>query len=227
MKNLIIITLTVLITVSVAQAVSIRDRAEYVPSSSLSLGSLDATKGYALASDFQLNLEYQIGIANSSIEGFNDWRAPSLGSWNFPDGDDGYYFLKIDQAGSLPIGIYDYETPPEQLYSPDSGSSWAQWTLSYWDDQGGNWYFQTILAGDIIDNTLHVNPTGEYRTFLWDGLANAVEVFGGATIDCEVLGYSFTGQITNGSILTPNLVPEPATMVLVGLGGIFLRRKIQ
>jgi hypothetical protein len=214
-------------------------RDEYRPSTGLTLGtyynpvasgnSHEGAIGYVIANPFQLNLLYQEGINDSAVEAFDDYSYPSGLSLNFPDND--YYFLRIDAGGSLPIGIWDYEeTEPggPQFYAPDSGESWVQWTLSYWSHADG--YFQTILAGDMQvsgdETTLSVRPEGAYRTFLWDGLANDIEVFGGALIDCEVGAYTFTGPIGTGSVSGVDLVPEPGTMVLlvVGLVGLACRR---
>ncbi len=210
--------------VGVAQA-SIQGRLEYRPSSDLVLGAYDAVKGYQMPTEFQLNLVYQDGVASSAIEGFNDYylnnTPPEL---NFPDGE--LYHLMVDCDGELPIGIWEYRTPQDQLYAPDSGESWVQWTLSYWNDE----YFQTIFAGDIAvigtDTYLRVQPTAGFRSFLWDGLANEVEIFDGDTVACEVLGYyspvecSVLAGGTATGTLQAELVPEPATIFVWGLLGL-------
>jgi hypothetical protein len=210
-----------------AWGASIRDRAEYRPSSDLTLGTYDAAKGYQMPDEFQLNLEYQGAIPDSEIEAFDDYfldkTPPEL---NFPDGER--YYLQVNCAGELPIGIWEYRTSPyEQYYAPDSGASWVQWTISYWSGS----FLHTILAGDIInpggpDTYLRVRPTGGFRTFVGDGTANYVEVFDGETVFCEVLGYGspvscddLVGGGAGGSVVEAHRVPEPLT-VLSALGGI-------
>jgi len=236
MKKLITIcvVMTMILAISsVANATGtyadLTGRAEYRASTGLTLGahynpvasgeSHEDAIGYVIANPFQINLLYQADINDSAIDAFNDYGYPT--TLNFPDND--YYFLRIDEGGGLPIGIWDF-TNGIQCYAPDSGESWVEWTLSYWSSSGG--YYQTIFAGDIIDDPyLHVRPTAGFRSFLGEGLANDVEIFDGATIDSEVLGYTFTGDLGEGSFLEPKLVPEPATIALLGLGGLTLLRR--
>ena len=200
----------------------ITDNPGYVASSDLTLGSYEAGKGYQLAAEFQLNLVYQDGIDDSSIDAFNAYMTPDL---NFADHE--YYYLMVDEAGGLPIGIWDFraDADPHQLYAPDSGQSWVQWTLSYHGSSG----YHTVFAGDIVgDPYLRVRPTAGFRSFLWDGLANEVEIFNGATVDCEVLGYVYEGTLGAGLSLEPKLVPVPGAVLLGILGlsvaGIKLRK---
>ena len=219
LMTICVIMTTILAFSSIALA-DITDHADYVPSSNLTLGSYDGTKGYQLAEEFQLNLVYQDVIEDSDIDAFNNYNVPT--ALNFADYD--YYYLMVDMDGGLPIGIWDYDTEadPHQLYAPDSGESWVQWTLSYHGSTG----YHTILAGDIVDDPfLRVRPTAGYRTFLWDGLANDVEIFGGATIDCEVLGYILEGELASGISLTPKLVPIPGAVLLgiLGLGVVGIK----
>jgi hypothetical protein len=178
--------------------------------------------GYVIADEFQINLLYQDCIDDSAIDAFNDYGYPT--TLNFPDND--YYFLRIDEGGSLPIGIWDYINDI-QYHAPDSGESWVQWTLSYWSHSDG--YYHTVFAGDMQvsgdDTTLSVRPEASYRTFLWDGFANEVEVFNGALVDSEVRAYTFSGSIGTGSISGIILVPEPATIALFGLGALSLLRR--
>ncbi|HUU91772.1 MAG TPA: PEP-CTERM sorting domain-containing protein [Phycisphaerae bacterium] len=213
-----------------AGATSIRDRAEYRPSSDLALGTYAAGQGYQMPGEFQLNLEYQTGIPDAEIEAFNNYfldkTPPEL---NFPDGD--YYYLRVDCSGKLPIGIWDYNSDPmAQEYAPDSEEDWVQWTMSYWYTSGGQDYLHTVLAGDIVtsgsDSFLRVLPSTGFRSFVGDATANYVEVFEGETVLSEVLGYH-TSQTcsdlmagTATGTLEAELVPEPVTLagLMLGIG---------
>jgi hypothetical protein len=213
MKRLIIIctVITMILSVVGVSHAGIQDHPNYVPSSDLVLGPPDAGgKGWQIAQDFQLNLVYQSGIDDTAIDAFNNYNYPT--ALNFADNE--YYYLKVDTNGSLPIGIWDFDNGTQE-YAPDSGEEWVKWTLSYHGSTG----YQTIFAGDITgDPFLHVRPTAGYRTFLWDGLANDVEIFNGATVKSEVLGYLYTGDLCEGSVLSPKLIPAPGAILLGGIG---------
>jgi len=224
-----------------AGATSIQDRDEYRPSTGLTLGNLYAGGagspwggiGYQLNADFQLNLVYQAGIDDSDIEALNDWNYPTALNY----ADDERYFLRVDPDGYLPIGTWDFHNS-EQHYALDTGEEWVKWTLSYWDDvtvEGETQYqFHTIFAGDILDTIpddpyLRVLPTAGYRSFLWDGFANDVEVFEGASVKCEVLGYYYSDSLEPGKTLDVKLIPEPMTMagLVLGVGSLvgYVRRR--
>ncbi|MBN2578205.1 MAG: PEP-CTERM sorting domain-containing protein [Pirellulales bacterium] len=221
-------------------AASIRQETFYVPSSDLTLGACTTVQpgtnyeltGYGIADPFQINLEYQAGILDADIANINTYLYPADaafppghtdGTWslNFSDNDE--YVMNVNPAGGLTIYEYD---GLQETYDAS-----IQWTLSAWH--------QTILAGDIVDNgngtiTLRVLPEGTYRPFVGDPPVNNVEIFDG-NLDTEVLGYVFTGtacEIGCGSTLTPLLVPEPMTLVLLAsgllaLGGLALLRRKQ
>jgi len=214
----------------VAQAVwsgaaTIRDESFYVASTGLVLGDsktvYGGVSGYAITENFQINMEYQAGILDSDIANINTYLYPANaafppdhtdGTWalNFSDNED--YVFNISLAGGLTI--YEFDGLAETV-----GGSDIKWTITGWH--------QTILAGDIVGNELVVVPTGTYRPFLGDPPVNNVEIFDG-NLDTEVLGYTFTGtagDIGSGDTLGVTLVPEPATVCLLGLGGLLIRRK--
>jgi len=218
-------------------AATIRDESFYQPSSNLTLGAWGqgwvptgaayTIEGYVIDDAFQLNLEYQAGISDADIANLNTYMYPADpalpdthtdGTWQTNFDDEENYFLAIDCTGTGGLPLYAYTDVVE------TGGAEIQWTLTGWH--------QTILAGDVIDNgdgtiTLRVLPEGTYRPFPNDPPVNNVEIFDG-WVDCEVLGYLFTGtcgEIGEGSVLTPVLTPEPATLSLLALGGLALVRR--
>ena len=229
-KHLVVVTLaTLLVAGGIAQAqwsgaATIRDESFYVASSSLVLGPLGSewggSEGWTITQGFQLNLEYQAGVLDKDIANINTYLYPANaafpsdhtdGTWDVNFDDEEEYVLRVDCTGAGGLPLYTY--PDIEV----TGGSDIQWTMTAWH--------QTILAGDIVDNgngtiTLRVLPAGTYRPFPNDPPVNNVEIFDGQ-VACEVLGYTFTGTcagIGDGSVLQAELVPEPATMGLLGLG---------
>jgi len=245
MKNLMTITITAALLASLSApvhadwtgAATIRDESFYVPSSDLNVGALTTIRagtdyelsGYEITNPFQINLEHQDGVLDADIANINTYLYPAnaafppghtdgAGSVNFPDNEE--YLLNIVPGG----GAMVYTYPPDEVGSEVVDAA-IEWTITAWH--------QTILAGDIVDNgdgtiTLRVLPEETYRPFIDDPPVNNVEIFDG-NLDTEVLGYTFTGvagDIGDGSTLGAVLVPEPATMSLLTLGGLArLRRK--
>lgn len=205
-------------------AATVRDETFYVASTGLTLGGWttvwEDVSGYAITDNFQINMEYQAGILDSDIANINTYLYPANaafpdnhtdGTWTLNYSDPECYVFNINLAGGLTI--YEYDGLAETV-----GGSDIKWTLTAWH--------QTVLAGDIVGNALVVVPTGTYRPFINDPPVNNVEVFDG-NLDCEVLAYTFTGDasgIGSGSTLGVVLVPEPATICLLGFGALSLLR---
>jgi len=234
-KLMTIVAMTVLLGCGVTQAwdgtATVRDESFYVASTGLTLGDWTTVQagtdyevsGYAITEDFQINMEYQPGILDSDIANINTYLFPANaafppdhtdGNWTMNYGDNEEYVFNISLTGGCTI--YEYDGLLET-----TGGSDIKWTVTGWH--------QTILAGDIVGNSLVVVPEGTYRPFLGSPPVNNVEIFDG-NLDCEVLAYTFTGtaaDIGSGDVLGVALVPEPATLGLLVLGGLrgLLRRR--
>ena len=221
------LTAVVLALASPAAADDIRERPEYRPSSDI---IVDATGsdgagtawmgegpgggyGYLLAAPFQLNALYQSGIANSTVDGFNDYNYP--GDLNFADAPDRYY-IAIDEDGGLPI--FAMEPWGNQIYGAGSGEDWVQWTIS------GFWGLPTavtVLAGsftgdvDTLTGYLEIHPYLAQRAFPGD----FAPLPGGSLVTSEVAGYQVFGPNPDGTVtLHAVLIPEPSSLMLLGIG---------
>ncbi len=218
MKKLITICAVmgvILGVVGVSQAASITDRADYKPSTDLSIGAMHTIRGgtdyeltgFGISEEFQINLLYQEGILDSDIDPLNDYWV-SMG-WTYNFGDNQEYVLNVSATGGLTI--YEIDGLTHTIGGPE-----IKWTLTAWH--------QTILAGDIVEEQcgsifLRVLPESTYRPFVGDPPVNNVEIFDG-DLDCEVLGYKFNGAIADigsGSTLSVVLVyPEVCTTIQDG-----------
>ena len=95
----------ILAITGMAGAASIRDRAEYRPSSDLLLGSYVAGKGYQMPDEFQLNLEYQAGSWDRAR------RVVAKIEWHFGELFPRYYFIVTNSrlAASKVVKVYKGE----------------------------------------------------------------------------------------------------------------------
>ena len=133
----------------------------------LSSNTLDLTGGDYVASDWDVNQEFQISLLkeelNNDVWNFNHY-SPEETSWNWTNynfADYPYYHLDLDSTGSIEASFYTNGTTGEFL----------DWAL-YYTDTSGN--IQTALGGTIEDITidggiltafLRISPDNTYRTF--------------------------------------------------------------
>ncbi len=81
------------------------------------------------------------------------------------------------------------------------------------------WLGYELTVGEAVDDTL---PGNDPSDGLWITFTGSSAVEGTYTFELWDYAVSLSAPTATGSI---NIVPEPMTMVLLGLGGLFLRRR--
>lgn len=162
---------------------------------------------------------------------------------------------RCDWSISIPFGIYDssltrYAIDPDPLGqyvlglagNPDAGHLWAL-IVSGEDGYaeapgGGTWNLDTLYTCELsYDASTYMASfdVWESGSSVWSA---SVEVPGGFTNNLMYLGSSSSGigdrglypgisptAVAQGYIDNVFLVPEPATLLLLGLGGVILRKR--
>ncbi|MCX5632929.1 MAG: PEP-CTERM sorting domain-containing protein [Phycisphaerae bacterium] len=162
---------------------------------------------------------------------------------------------RCDWSISIPFGIYDssltrYAIDPDPLgqyvlglvANPDAGHIWSLIVSGEDGDAGaagGTWNFDTLYTCELsYDASTYMASfdVWESGSSVWSSVPMAVP--GGFTNDLMYLGSSSSGigddgqyrgisssAVAEGYIDNVNLVPEPATILLLTLGGLLLRKK--
>ena len=170
---------------------SIRTQPNYVAGTGFSVGAFQTAgtytpDGWVLADQFQINLEYNIGVDTAAVDLWNDWGDVAGGganpgaNWHDPQ----YYVLSIDTTGGLTASQYTGSgNAPLEDYSEN-----LEWTITGWS--------HTILGGYIDGNRLVVHPPNTYRPFDPNLNVNVQEQFDGLT-KTELTALTFTCSIIN------------------------------
>lgn len=84
-----------------------------------------------------------------------------------------------------------------------------------------SWHNLNVL-GLVVDGSAYTGGAADFDLVT----GNAVSLFSDITVTglgAEGVGYTITQTMNSGVVL--NIIPEPATMALLSLGGLFLRRR--
>ncbi len=195
-------------------------RLAFAPLALLLIGSANAqTFGYDPISRGSLDLAYQISYIDSGIV------SPSAGritSWDLYAADLGDVTLQMFRptvSGYQLIGENDVTISTAGLNH--LAISFAQQIVIEAGDVIGFRYNQTFFGNRVI--AFDQNQGGTYRFTNWpDGGANDVPI-GGEIASSALLGAGEQRRYSLSATVDP--VPEPASLLVLGLGALALRKR--
>lgn len=155
--------------------------------------------------DTDRNVQIEPG-SGYSFDGTDNARIWSAADWGAGPGAIGQTVDMIE--GTSYSFSFDYSA----RWTESWGS--ADWLIKYydsaWGDSGWEW-------GELYHESPAPNLEGEWLSFSQDFVAPA----GAAHADFQIRAYNWTTVYVDNVVVTP----EPASLVLLGLGGLVLRRR--
>jgi len=140
---------------------------------------------------------------------------------NVDNGDGTFTVTLTDNTGATGVNIMSVTSTGNMTISN------AVWNANLgMNTQFGDWYGAGAPGATATATATGVYATGVLVTFDVTGVAGDVltigDIFGGALASYVDYGAGSTASLTG---MSTTLVPEPMTMALLGLGGLFVRRR--
>jgi len=196
--------------------------------------SFTANGGGSYVNQYTVSFDY----CQTNLTG-NSYNSLFQTSWGGNDSDGDLFIWSDGSLAQSEVGIGDVGYSGEMgSYSWFDASKWHRYVLSVdnGDDTGAGGFFRVYLDGALIldgsgqgrDGRMSLYPD-RFNLFAddsWEdawGLVGTVATWNRTLSTSEVAGMG--GWINGAAEPTPLVIPEPATMSLLALGGIALLRR--
>ena len=190
--------------------------------------------GPALDSGNFLRVEYALSTQGAGAAGFGPTTEFTTGQFHFSwdaliETYDGTSFKMTGPSGLL-MNVGEIYTAQYNGINND--------TRMFFNSNAGNFNPSTDFINYSTGVKMHFDSVVDLEAKTWTVAIDGAEVFSGAIHENSTIGNQWSGLFNAGVLGNPSLsgavqldnleisvVPEPATLCLLGLGGLLLRRK--